>query len=165
MNQYLHEVAITAIIVKEGKYLITRRAATKNRLPGKWTVPGGRLEVSDYKDLPQDAEGAWYYVIERALTREVQEEVGLEITNIDYLVSIATIHGDNTPSLIISCVADYVSGEVQLQEGETDDFAWVTLGEAKEYDLIDGIYEELEMTEKKLHGEKAQWQKVSARAK
>ena len=33
-NQYLHEVAITAIIIKDGKYLITRRAKTKKRFPG-----------------------------------------------------------------------------------------------------------------------------------
>ena len=29
MNNNLHEVAITAIVVKDGKYLITRRALTK----------------------------------------------------------------------------------------------------------------------------------------
>ena len=33
-NQYLHEVAITAIIVKDGRYLITRRSANKKRFPG-----------------------------------------------------------------------------------------------------------------------------------
>jgi len=37
--QLLHEVAITAIVVKDGKYLITRRVMTKKRFPGKWTVP------------------------------------------------------------------------------------------------------------------------------
>ncbi|MBI2582667.1 NUDIX domain-containing protein, partial [Candidatus Azambacteria bacterium] len=55
-NQHLHEVAITAIIAKDGKYLITRRAPTKKRFPGMWTVPGGKLEVADYASLPRDTE-------------------------------------------------------------------------------------------------------------
>jgi len=83
-NQYLHEVVITAIVVKEGKYLITRRTANKKRFPGMWTVPGGRLEPNDYTQLPKDTEHYWYNVLEQiiAAAREVQEEVGIEIENI-----------------------------------------------------------------------------------
>lgn len=55
-NQHLHEVAITAIIVKEGKYLITRRSQEKKRFPGMWTVPGGKMETSDYLQLLKDTE-------------------------------------------------------------------------------------------------------------
>lgn len=44
----LHEIAITAIIIKDGKYLITRRSPNKKRFPSMWTVPGGKLEVNDY---------------------------------------------------------------------------------------------------------------------
>ena len=53
--------------------------------------------------------------------REVKEEVGLEIEHVEYVTSLATVHEDGSPSLVISCVADYVSGEVHLQEGETVD--------------------------------------------
>lgn len=149
-NPYLHEVAITAIVVKDGKYLITRRCLTKKRFPGQWTVPGGRLEAKDYLALPRDTEFYWYNVLERTLRREVQEESGLDIDNIEYVTSLATVHAvDNTPSLVISCSADYVSGEVKLQPGETDEYAWVSLEEAKNYKLLDGIYDELVMVEKK----------------
>ncbi len=44
-NQYLHEVAITAIIFKNNKYLIIRRSKNKKRFPSMWTVPGGKLET------------------------------------------------------------------------------------------------------------------------
>lgn len=158
-NQLLHEIAITAIIVKDGKYLITRRSMSKKRFPGKWTVPGGKLEAKDYLDLPRDTEFYWYNVLEKVLKREVKEEVGLEITNIEYVTSLATVHGDGNPSLVISCVADYVSGEVQLQKDETDDFAWVTAEESKSYDLLDGIYDEFVMTEMKKKGQKTEWQR------
>ncbi len=158
-NKLLHEIAITAIILKDGKYLITRRSPNKKRFPGKWTVPGGKLEAKDYLDLPKDTEFYWYNVLEKVLRREVSEEVGIEIKNIEYVTSLATVHADGNPSLVISCMADYVSGEVILQKEETDAFAWVTLEEAKKYDLIDGIYDEFVMAEKKLSGQKTEWEK------
>lgn len=158
-NQYLHEVAITAIIVKDEKYLVTRRALTKKRFPGKWTVPGGKMETSDYLKLPKDTEFYWYNVLEQTLKRETKEEVGLEITNIEYVTSLARVHEDGSPSLVISCMADFVSGEVKLQPEETDDFAWVSLKEAKNYDLLDGIYDELVMTDKKRKGIKEEWKR------
>ena len=55
-SEYLHEVVITAIVVKDGKYLITRRGPKRKRFPGMWTVPGGRLQVGDYIKLPKDTE-------------------------------------------------------------------------------------------------------------
>ena len=125
-----------------------------------WTVPGGKMETSDYLKLPKDTQFYWYNVLERTLKREVSEEVGLEIKNIEYLTSLATVHDDGSPSLVISCVADYVKGEVKLQEGETDQFAWVTLAEAKKYELIDGIYDELIMTEKHRQGIKEEWKRI-----
>lgn len=133
-NKYLHEVAITAIISDaEGKYLITRRSPNKKRFPGMWTVPGGKLEADDYLRLPKDTTDYWYNVLERVLVREVQEEVGLTIKNVEYLTSLATVHQDGSPSIVISCIGEYESGEVKLQPKETDQFVWVTTEEAKQY--------------------------------
>ncbi len=158
-NQYLHEVAITAIVVKDGKFLITRRSMLKKRFPGKWTVPGGRIEAKDYLQLPKDTEFYWYNVLERTLRREAKEEVGIDIDNIEYVTSLATLHDDGSPSLVISCAADWTGGEVRLQEEETDQYAWVTLEEAKQYDLLDGIYDELVMVDKKAKGKREEWKR------
>ncbi len=157
-NQNLHEIAITAIIVKDDKYLITRRVKTKKKFPGMWTVPGGRLEVSNYINSPKDTSHHWYNVLEKVLRREVKEEVNIEIDHIEYLTSMAMIAKDN-PVLIISCIADYASGQIKLQEEETDKFAWVSLEEAKKYDLIDGIYHELIMAENQRKGIKSEWKR------
>lgn len=158
-NKYLHEVVITAIIVKDNKYLITRRSLSKKRFPGMWTVPGGKLETDDYINLPKDTKDYWYNVLEQVLRREVKEEVGLEIANIEYITSLATVHADGAPSLVISCIADYVSGGVILQESETDKFEWVTLEEAKNHELLDGIYDELVMADNKRKGIKTEWKR------
>lgn len=157
-NKFLHEVAITAIIVKNGKYLVTRRSPNKKRFPGLWTVPGGKLETDDYINLPKDTTDYWYNVLEKVLRREVQEEVGLEIENITYLTSLATVHGDGNPSLVISCLSDYRSGEIILKKDETDAYEWVTLEEAQKLKLIDGIYDELVMAEEMINkGAKKEW--------
>lgn len=157
--QLLHEVVITAIIVKDNKYLITKRSSTKKRFPGMWTVPGGKLETSDYLDLPKDTEFYWYNVLEKVLRREVREEVGIEIENIEYVTSLATVHNDGNPSLVISCMADYKSGNITPQPEETEDHAWVSLDEAKQYELIDGIYDELVMADQQRNGVKGEWRR------
>ncbi len=161
-NNYLHEIATTVVIVnKEGKYLIQRRAPERKRYAGRWTVPGGRIQTSDYLVLPKETEFYWYNVLERTLQREVKEEAGVDITNVEYLTSLATVHADGTPSLVISCVADYVGGEVKLQAGECDAFAWVTTEESKQYPMMDGFYEEFVMIDKKRAGEKnVLWEKI-----
>jgi len=158
-NQLLHEVAITAIILKDNKFLIMRRSKNKKRFPGKWTVPGGKLESNDYTSLPKDTEHYWYNVMERVLKREVMEEAGIEIKNIEYLTSLARVHEDGAPSLVISCTADFDKGEITLQEEECDKFEWVSLEEAKNHDLIDGIYDEFIMVDNKKKGIKTEWKK------
>ena len=159
---FLHEVAITAIILDGDKYLITRRSPTKKRFPGMWTVPGGRLEAKDYLALPKDTEAYWYNVLERTLAREVKEEVGIKINNVEYLTSLARVHEDGSPSIVISCTANYVSGKVKLQKEESDKFAWVTIKEARKYDLIDGIFQEFVQVERRKLGEKALWENITS---
>ena len=147
-----HYVVSTGIIVKDGKYLIAKRSDKEKAFPGKWTVPRGKLEVSDYKNRPQDTNaGQWYNICEDILKRETLEEVGLQIKNIIYITSLVFIRPDNIPTLVISLAAQYAGGEVKLCD-ELTDYAWVSLEEAKNYDLIDGILEEIEMLDKHLKG-------------
>src|SRR3990167_8836079 len=136
-SSHLHEVVITAIVQKDGKFLILQRSAGKRRFPNRWTVPGGRLETSDYVNEPKDTDEYWYNVLEKTLAREVSEEVGLKIRNVRYVTSLATVHDDGAPSLVISCLADFAARKLKLQAEECQDHAWVSLKEAKNYDLID----------------------------
>jgi 8-oxo-dGTP pyrophosphatase MutT (NUDIX family) len=157
----LYEVVITAIVVKKDKYLIMRRSANKKRFPLKWTLPGGHLELADFTLRPKDSEDYWYNVLEDALRREIKEEAGIKIKNIDYVTSLATIHAEGSPSLVISCLAQYASGRVQVQADECDDFAWASLKEAKKYDLIGGIYDELIMADMRRLGKRVVWKSRS----
>ncbi len=148
-DKELHRVATTAIIYNnEGKFLITKRAPHKKHFPNKWTVPGGGLSTDDYTDLPRTHEGdnQWYYSLTNALIREVREEVGLEIGKPEYLLDLTFIKGDNIPVLVLSYFAEYLSGEVVLDEDATE-FAWIDASEVSNYDLIEGIDHEIEMVD------------------
>jgi NADH pyrophosphatase NudC (nudix superfamily) len=50
----------------------------------------------------------------------------------------------------VSLYADYDSGDVKLSAEELTDYAWVDLNEAKHYDLIENIYEQIVEVETKL---------------
>jgi len=155
-----HYVVVTGIIVKDGKYLITKRAPSEKAWPNRWTVPGGKLEAKDYENREADTPaGQWYNVCENLLRREVMEETGLKIKNIKYLTSLVFKRPDNIPVVVLSLFADHDEGEVKLSK-EMTEHAWVTAEEAKKYDLIDGIYEEIKMLDKHLKGSSiGEWKK------
>jgi len=153
----VHYLTATAILVKEGKYLIAKRAKWEKAFPGKWTVPGGKLKVLDYVLKKKDTSEHWYNVLEDLVKREVMEEVGLEMINIGYVTSLVYMRDDKIPSLIISLYGEPENGKVHLSK-ELTEYKWVTLEEAKGYDLIEGIYEELEILDKKLKsGKRVEW--------
>ena len=154
-----HYVVVTAIIIKEGKFLIAKRSSNEKVNPGQWTVPGGKLEVSDYSKRPKDTSMHWYNVFETVVKREVKEEVGLEIKNLKYLTSLSFVRLDGVPTIVASFFADYKNGNVTLSKDLTE-FVWVNLKEAKNYELIEGIYEELEMLDSLLKGKNIEeWKK------
>ena len=81
------------------------------------------------------------------LNKEVKEEVGLKIRKPQYLCDLVFIRPDGYPAVTLSYWCRYKSGKVQLSNA-LNDHAWVTLSEAKKYDLIDGIWDELKMVDK-----------------
>ncbi len=147
----LYKIASTAIVYKEDKYLIVRRSLNKKAFPGRWTVPGGKLELEDYINSPKTSKDAWYFVLEDSLKREVREETNLEIKRVRYLCDLIFIYPDKTPSLVLSFFSQYKSGKIKLNE-ENIDYRWASLKELKRYDLISGIFEEIQEVDRILRG-------------
>ena len=140
-----HYLVVTGILVKDGKFLITKRAEWEKAFPGKWTVPGGKLEALDYALKDKDTSHHWYNVFENLLKREIKEEVGLDIENIGYVTSMVYVRPDGVPCVIVSLWAEPKDNSNVRLCNALSDFKWVSLQEAREYDLIDGIYDELEI--------------------
>lgn len=148
LDPRLHFVTVTGIIYKGDKFLIVKRAAHEKAFPNKWTVPGGKLVYSEYSKLPYKTKfPQWYHLVEWVLRKEVKEEANVEIAKPEYLCDIVFQRPDGFPVVTLSYFAKYKSGQAKPGKDLTD-HAWVTLKEAKKYDLIDGIWGELRDVEK-----------------
>ena len=135
----------------DGRCLILRRSDGEKVHPGKYCVPGGKLEWNDL-DLSKptrlngevlDFENA----VEDLLAREVKEEAGIEIEKeLKYVNSVAYVRPDGIPTVLIKFAAVYKSGEVRTETGSFTGFAWVNGDEIKAYDCIAGISQEIKQT-------------------
>lgn len=151
-NKLFYFVA-NVVIYREsdGRCLILKRSEKEKVHPGKYAVPGGKLE---WKDLdiskPTRMNGDVFdfeNAVEDLLAREAKEEAGVDIErDIKYINSVAFIRPDETPVILIKFAAKYKSGEVVLEPEAFVDYAWVNSEEVKNYDCIDGIKEEVANT-------------------
>jgi len=114
-------------------------------------VPGGGLDATDYINTPKTNPDAWYFSLTKSLQREIKEETGLEVGDLKYLLDLTFIRPDNVPTITLSYYCDWKSGDVKLNK-ENIDYKWVTLNEAENYDLIEGILEEIKMVDKIIKG-------------
>ncbi len=119
--------------------------------PGKYAVPGGKLEWSnlDIKNPTRingdvlDFENA----VEKLLQREVKEEAGIEIQEkLSYINSVAFVRPDGIPVVLVKFAAQYKYGEIKLEKGAFTDYAWVDQKEIEKYDCIKGIIDEVKET-------------------
>lgn len=151
-NKLFYFVA-NAVVYREsdGRCLILKRAETEKVHPGKYGVPGGKLEW-EQMNISQptringdvlDFEGA----VEELLIREAKEEANIEIDkDLKYINSVSFIRPDEIPVVLVKFAAKYKGGEVRPEFGAFVDYVWVNEDEVKNYPCIDGIAEEVAKT-------------------
>ncbi len=116
-------VAASAVVVRDGRILMIKRAKEPNK--GKWSIPGGRIELGES--------------IHEAVKREVSEECNIEI-EITRLLEVAdNIIRDEAGRVryhyvLIDFFARYKGGEIKAQS-DAEDYRWVTLEELPEMDM------------------------------
>lgn len=160
LDPRLHFLTVTGIVARKDEsghvtFLIAKRAAHEKAFPNKWTVPGGKLVRSEYEKLPYKTSfPQWYKLVEWVLRKEITEEVGVEIADEPprYLTDLGFIRPDGYPVITLSYWAWYKSGEAKAGK-DLVEVAWISAEEAKNYDLIDGIAEEIEEVEEIINGE------------
>jgi 8-oxo-dGTP pyrophosphatase MutT (NUDIX family) len=133
------EFAQKAFIVSGGRLLLVRKSASDPFHPGRWEVPGGRLEVEDDLDLDDH------------IRREVWEEVGLKIDPGPpfhlwqwFMPDRADPTGAGQVRVVATarrCTPMTVDATLENQESgdHLDGCAWVPLDEAGGYDLIPSL--------------------------
>jgi 8-oxo-dGTP diphosphatase len=118
-------LVVAAIIKKNGKYLLAQRRADCKSAPNKWEFPGGKVEFSEHP--------------EKALIREIREELGISIGN---LRVFSVTSSTNPPGsryrhiVMISYLADWKGGKMRLLDCQ--DARLVALRDLGKFDLIEG---------------------------
>ena len=103
---HIHPCVIV-VVRRPGEVLLARKAEWPI---GRYSLVAGFLDFSE--------------CLEEAVAREVMEETGIEINNIRYIGS----QGWPFPSqLMAGFVADYVAGEVKVEEKELEDAGWFSV--------------------------------------
>lgn len=142
----VYGVSATCIIFNEERVLLIKRPMHKKRFPGRWSVPGGKLEADDHSGEPDTKDNTYYSPLEACVRREVFEETGLVIEGLTYVDSMVTVPEDGPPSLIVSFYAELASDSVvavKMQANEVDEAVWVPITRIDQFDLIEGIGEEI----------------------
>lgn len=93
------------VLIKKDDHLLMARSP--HFAPGIYSLIAGFVDVGES--------------IEEAVHREVKEEVGLEITNLQYFGSQPWPFPD---SLMLAFTADYASGEIVMEQDEIEDAGW-----------------------------------------
>ena len=109
---------VAALIEKDGKYLIAKRATGDENVLGKWEFPGGKVE-------PNEDEMT-------AIEREIREEFELEVKAIRYITNNVCQYPTRIVDLrLYEC--KYLSGNFKLNDHQ--EYAWVDIKELLNYDL------------------------------
>jgi 8-oxo-dGTP diphosphatase len=126
MIDYVFGLSVRVLLAdKDGKVLILKRSTDSKTNPGKWELPGGKVDQGESFD--------------QALVREVYEETQLKIS-LEHVVGISEQN-----LLVIRAVHIIMSGKIT--EGnltlshEHEGYAWVFFENLDKYELADWLHD------------------------
>lgn len=108
---HLFHINSSVIITNpKGEVLMGRRSQDEEKSQGLWTIPGGKLDAPDGS-------------IENGLTREVKEEVGIDIKELTLFRNYIALSEEKN-SLYLIFKAKSIGSKAKALE-DTDEIAWV----------------------------------------
>ncbi|MFB9813761.1 NUDIX hydrolase [Haloarcula sebkhae] len=132
MKEYSYVVNIDGIVVNDNDYLLIEREADEEHASGALAFPGGKLE----------AEPGNQNAIENTVSREIHEEVGVTIGDIQYLHSNTFETEDNTSCMNIVMLCEYAGGDAHPRaKDEVADVHWMSYDEIKSHDDVPSFTE------------------------
>jgi 8-oxo-dGTP pyrophosphatase MutT (NUDIX family) len=125
-----------AFITHAGKLLLIQKSLEDPNQPGKWEVPGGRMEFGEDVDVH--------------IMREVAEEVGIPVAPgppffVWQWVNHREVNGAPVAMQVVAVARTCAPLGVEINtsrrvhEDYLDDVRWVPLAELEEYDFIDNM--------------------------
>lgn len=116
---------VVGLIKKDNQILLGQKSPGKGPYPDTWHIPGGgvNLEKED---------------CEQALIREIKEETGLKVKNVEKVAWDTDIepdkNGEQTYYIFLQYSCDYESGEI-IAGDDMHHFEWVDLANISDYNL------------------------------
>ena len=146
MPGYSHEdvelarctLVVTCVVIKKDPNtgadtaLILKRSEKEKEGPGLWTIPGGRVRLSDLGE-PLKINGLSHNIwlgakaLERAILREIKEEAGIKLEFAFPFESRTKIftRKDGTPTLVLVYWTACVPSTTVSLGGESTAYRWV----------------------------------------
>lgn len=124
MINHVYGLAVRVLLTdQDGKILILKRSTESKTNPGKWELPGGKVDQNESFD--------------HALIREVYEETNLKIA-LEHVVGASeqNLHIIRAVHIIMS--GKIIEGELTLSS-EHEGYAWVLMETLPDYDLADWL--------------------------
>lgn len=133
MDDKKHIVAITALIKnqKGDKFLMLKRNKNEIAYPGKWALPGGKVEKGE--------------TIMDVLKREVTEETGLEIEDYKQFLGDYTFVRPDGHNVVGLTFAVKAKSDDVVMSSDFENYKWLTPQELKKIDYIKGTEKEVEL--------------------
>jgi nucleoside triphosphatase len=120
MSNYPEPTVSAVIVNPEGKILLCK----SHKWDNKYVIPGGHIELGEK--------------MEDALRREILEETGLDIYDIELISLKESIYSDTFYKkkhfIFIDYLCKTISSDVVLND-EADEFEWVDLEQIEDYNL------------------------------
>lgn len=116
--KHIH-VAVGVILGNDGRILLARRPVHLH-MGGRWEFPGGKVESGES--------------IQQAMTRELREELDIDVLAMEKLIEVRHDYGDKQVFLDTWCVTEF-SGEARGVEGQ--ELAWVLASDLANYHFPD----------------------------
>jgi len=128
-DEIRYHLSVNVIIENtEGKILLLRRSPESRINPGRWDLPGGKVDACEsFQD---------------AIHREVMEETGLDV-KLTHLVGSSDYRVNGTDVVFLIMHGEIGSEEIRLSN-EHDKFLWITPTLIPEMDLCDQFMDVLE---------------------
>ncbi len=129
----MHSLLVNAVVFKDNLVLVSQRSFEEEHMPGYWTIPGGKVEVTDE---------VTFNVLEKNVIKEVFEETGVEIEEQMEMITNNTFvrESNNQHVVVIVFKCRYLSGEAQALD-DTIDCKWASLEEVKDMEFPPNVKE------------------------
>jgi 2-amino-4-hydroxy-6-hydroxymethyldihydropteridine diphosphokinase len=104
-------------IWRDGRYLVVVRGDEEEHAAGVLSFIGGGADRTDQGDD----------LLENIVRREIREEVGLEVSDVAYVLSRSFMTGDDMPVAYMLFLCRYQAGDVRISDpGEVAEALWLT---------------------------------------